>query len=69
MKLSSRDVANRFFEAVETITWRAANFQATDLWRFTDTPQRLWKNRGQLPGLILEKSASLLLKNGKHLES
>ena len=66
MKLSSRDVANRLFEAVETITWRAANFQAGDLRRFTNTPQRLWKNRSMLPGLILEKGANLLLKNGKH---
>ena len=68
-KLSSRDVANKFFDAVETLTWRAANLQPDDLNRLTRMPRDLWKKRGQIPGLLLEKGANLFMKNGKHLES
>jgi len=68
-KFSSRDMANRLFDAVETLTWRAANLQPEDLKRLTQAPRRIWKNRTEIPGLILEKGANLFIKNGKHLES
>ena len=68
-KLSSRDVANKFFDAVETLTWRAANLQPEDFNRLTRMPRDLWKKRGQIPGLLLEKSANLFMKNGKQLEN
>jgi 8-amino-7-oxononanoate synthase len=68
-KLSSRDVANKFFDAVETLTWRAANLQPDDINRLTRMPLSLWNKRGQIPGLLLEKGANLFMKNGKHLES
>jgi hypothetical protein len=67
-KLSSRDVANKFFDAVETFTWRAANLQPDDINRLTGMPRSLWKKRGQIPGLLLEKGANLFMKNGKQLE-
>lgn len=68
-RMSSREVASRVFEAVETITWRAANLQSEDLKRLSTAPLRLWSKRNELrdlPGLLLEKGANLLLKNGKH---
>jgi 8-amino-7-oxononanoate synthase len=68
-KFSSREMANRLFDAVETLTWRAANLQPEDLKRLTQAPRRFWKNRTEIPGLILEKGANLLMKNGKHLDS
>ena len=69
MRLSTKDMANKLFDAVESITWRAANLQAADFERITRAPQKLWKSRGLIPGILLEKSAGLLLKNGKHPES
>lgn len=67
-QLSSREVANRLFDAVETLTWRAANFQSEDLRRLGATPRALWDRKGELPGLLLEKGAHLFLKNGKGSE-
>jgi 8-amino-7-oxononanoate synthase len=67
-KLSSRDVANKLFDAVETLTWRAANLQPDDINRLTRMPRNLWKKRSQIPGLLLEKGANLFIKNGKQLE-
>jgi hypothetical protein len=64
-QLTSRDVANKFFDAMETLTWRAANLQPDDIRRFVDAPRRLWNRRTQLPGLILEKGTHWFLTNGK----
>src|SRR5260370_40468007 len=58
MKLSSRDVANRFFEAVQTINSRADTFHPTDLCTFTDTPPPLEKHPEPPPRLILEETAN-----------
>jgi hypothetical protein len=69
MRFSTKEMANKLFDAMESITWRAANLQAADFERITRAPQKLWKSRGLIPGILLEKSASLLLKNGKHPES
>jgi 8-amino-7-oxononanoate synthase len=68
-RMSSREVAAKLFDAVETITWRAANLQSEDFRRLSTAPLRLWQKRNDLrdlPGLLLEKGASLLMKNGKH---
>jgi 8-amino-7-oxononanoate synthase len=67
-KVNSRDVANKFFDAVETLTWRAANLQPEDLKRLTQAPWMLWKKRTEIPGLLLEKGANLFMKNGKQVE-
>ena len=69
MRFSTKDMANKLFDAVESITWRAANLQSADFERITRAPQKLWKSRGLIPGILLEKSANFLLKNGKHPES
>ncbi|MBI3182263.1 MAG: pyridoxal phosphate-dependent aminotransferase family protein [Myxococcales bacterium] len=68
-KLSSREMANKLFDAVETLTWRAANLQPEDLKRLSKTPLRLWERRGEIPGLLLEKGANLFIKNGKQPEA
>ena len=67
-KLSRRDVARRLADAVETLTWRAANLQPDDLKRLSSAPLRLWEKRTEIPGLILEKGANLFMKNGKQPE-
>lgn len=64
-KMSSREVANRLFDAVETLTWRAANLQPDDLKRLRAAPMRLWGMRNEIPGMLLEKGANLFIKNGK----
>lgn len=68
-RLSSREMAHKLADAVETLTWRAANLQPEDLKRLSRAPLRLWERRTQLPGLLLEKGASLFLKNGKQPEA
>jgi hypothetical protein len=71
-RMSSREVATKLFDAVETITWRAANLQPDDFKRLSSAPLRLWQKRNdlrELPGLLLEKGAGLLMKNGKHPEA
>lgn len=64
-KLSGRDVARKLADAVETLTWRAANLQPDDLKRLGSAPLRLWEKRTEIPGLILERGANLFMKNGK----
>src|SRR5215472_15020045 len=64
-KLSGRDVARKLADAVETLTWRAANLQPDDIKRLGSAPLRLWEKRTEIPGLILEKGANLFMKNGK----
>ncbi len=64
-KLSSREVAQKLADAVETLTWRAANLQPDDLKRLGSAPLRLWAKRTEIPGLILEKGANLFMRNGK----
>src|SRR5215468_375019 len=64
-KLSGRDVARKLADAVETLTWRAANLQPEDIKRLGSAPLRLWEKRTEIPGLILEKGANLFMKNGK----
>ncbi|MFZ5470478.1 MAG: aminotransferase class I/II-fold pyridoxal phosphate-dependent enzyme [Myxococcota bacterium] len=68
-KLSSKDLANKLFDAVETLTWRAANLQPEDLKRLSTAPLRLWEKRTEIPGLILEKGANFFMKNGKQPEA
>ena len=71
-RMSSKDVANKLFDAVETLTWRAANLQPEDLRRLSSAPLRLWEKRSDLkdlPGLLLEKGANLFMKNGKSPEA
>jgi 8-amino-7-oxononanoate synthase len=65
-KMSSREVRDSLFDAVELLTWRAANLREDDLKRISEAPLKLWERRGELGGLLLEKSASLFIKNGKH---
>lgn len=67
-KMSGKDVAGKLFDAVETITWRAANLQPEDLKRLSTAPLRLWGMRTEIPGLLLEKGANLFMKNGKSAE-
>jgi hypothetical protein len=64
-KMSGRDVARKVADAVETLTWRAANLQPDDIKRLGAAPLRLWEKRTEIPGLILEKGANLFMKNGK----
>ncbi len=61
--ITSRELAGKLFEAVETLTWRAANLQPDDLKRLSTAPFRLWSRRSELSDLIREKGASLLLKS------
>ncbi len=68
-KMSSREVATKLFDAVETLTWRAANLQPDDLKRLGTAPFRLWEKRADIPGYLLEKSATLFIKNGKNADS
>jgi 8-amino-7-oxononanoate synthase len=67
-RLSSREVAAKLFDAVETLTYRAANLQPNDLKRLSTAPLRLWEKRAELPGLLLEKGARVLIRNGKQLD-
>src|SRR5690606_22223839 len=71
-RMSSKDVANKVFDTVEALTWRAANLQPDDLKRLGTAPLRLWEKRNDLrdlPGLILEKGANFFMKNGKSPEA
>ena len=68
-RLSSREVATKLFDAVETLTWRAANLQPDDFKRLSSAPLRLWGKRTEIPGLILEKGANFFMKNGKQPEA
>ncbi len=68
-KMSGREVAQKLFDAVETLTWRAANLQPDDLKRLREAPLRLWEKRTEIPGLLLEKGANLFMKNGKTPEA
>lgn len=68
-RMSSREVADKLFDAVETLTWRATNLQADDLKRLTSAPLRAWERRSDWSGLLLEKGAGLFIKNGKSLEN
>ena len=64
--MSSREVAGKLFDAVETLTWRAANLQPDDLRKLLGTASmRLWEKRSEIPGLLLEKGANFFMKNGK----
>jgi hypothetical protein len=67
-RLSSREVARKLSDAVETLTWRAANLQPDDIKRLGAAPLRLWEMRSEIPGLLLEKGANLFMKNGHHPE-
>jgi hypothetical protein len=67
-RMSSREVAAKLFDAVETLAYRAASLQTNDLKRLSTAPLRLWEKRGELPGLLLEKGARVLIKNGKQLD-
>jgi 8-amino-7-oxononanoate synthase len=68
-RLSSREMARKLSDAVETLTWRAANLQPDDLKRLGAAPLRLWGMRSEIPGLLLEKGANLFMKNGQHPEA
>jgi len=65
-RMSSREVAGRLFDAVEQLTWRAANLQPEDLRKLGSAPMKLWEKRGELPGLLLEKGAHFFMRNGAH---
>lgn len=64
-RMSSREVAGRLFDAVETLTWRAANLQSEDLRKLGQMPLKLWEKRADIPGLLLEKGANLFIRNGR----
>lgn len=64
-RMSSREMAGKLFDAVETLTWRAANLQPADLKRLSEAPLKLWEKRTELPGILLEKGASLFIRNGR----
>jgi hypothetical protein len=68
-KMSSREVAQKLFNAMETLTWRAANLQPADIKRLSTAPLRLWEKRTEIPGLLLEKGANLFMKNGKSADN
>jgi hypothetical protein len=64
-RMSSREMAGKLFDAVEHLTWRAANLQPADLRKLGGASIRLWEKRGELPGLLLEKGAHFFMKNGQ----
>jgi hypothetical protein len=64
-RMSSREVAGKIFDAVEQLTWRAANLQPADLRKLGGASKRLWQKRGELPGLLLEKGAHFFMRNGQ----
>jgi len=64
-RMSSREVAGKLFDAVETLTWRAANLQSEDLRKLGQMPMKLWEKRANIPGLLLEKGANLFIRNGR----
>ncbi|MFP2896462.1 aminotransferase class I/II-fold pyridoxal phosphate-dependent enzyme [Corallococcus sp. 4LFB] len=63
-RMSSREMAGKFFDAVEQLTWRAANLQPEDLRRLGGAPKKLWEKRSELGGVLLEKGAQLFMRNG-----
>ncbi|HZI15420.1 MAG TPA: aminotransferase class I/II-fold pyridoxal phosphate-dependent enzyme, partial [Myxococcus sp.] len=63
-RMSSREVAGKLFDAVESLTWRAANLQPEDIRKLGQMPMKLWEKRGELPGLLLEKGAHFFMRNG-----
>ena len=64
-RMSSREMAGKLFDAVEHLTWRAANLQPADLRKLGPASMKLWEKRGQIPGLLLEKGAHFFLRNGQ----
>ena len=65
-QMSARQVAERLSDAVESLTYRAVNLQPDDLERIRQTPLKLWARRTELPGFLMEKSASLFIRNGRN---
>jgi len=63
-RMSSREVAGKLFDAVETLTWRAANLQPEDLRKLGQMPMKLWEKRANIPGMLLEKGANFFIRNG-----
>ncbi|HVG63744.1 MAG TPA: aminotransferase class I/II-fold pyridoxal phosphate-dependent enzyme [Hyalangium sp.] len=63
-RMSSREVAGKIFDAVEQLTWRAANLQPADLRKLGGASKRLWEKRGELTGILLEKGAHFFMRNG-----
>jgi hypothetical protein len=63
-RMSSREMAGKLFDAVEHLTWRAANLQPADLRKLPGASKRLWEKRGELTGLLLEKGANFFMRNG-----
>ena len=63
-RMSSREVAGKIFDAVEQLTWRAANLQPADLRKLGGASKKLWEKRGELTGMLLEKGAHFFMKNG-----
>jgi 8-amino-7-oxononanoate synthase len=64
-RMSGREVANKLFDAVEVLTYRAANLQPDDLKRISAVPMKVWERRADIPGLLLEKGANLFISNGR----
>ena len=53
------------FDAVETLTWRAANLQPDDIKRLGAPPCGCGRSGPRSPACFLEKGANLFMKNGK----
>ena len=58
-------MAGKLFDAVETLTWRAANLQPDDLRGWAAPPSGCGRSAAELPGLLLEKGANLFMRNGQ----
>jgi hypothetical protein len=65
MRLPTASPAGKIFDAVEQLTWRAANLQPADLRKLSGASKRLWEKRGELTGLLLEKGAHFFMRNGQ----
>ena len=65
-RMSSKDVANRLFDAVETLTWRAANLQPDDFRRLGTAPMKLWERRVDIPRALQGlRSMQYVRRNGR----
>jgi 8-amino-7-oxononanoate synthase len=60
-----RSLRARLVDAVESLTWSAARIDAAELNRVAQWPTEVWRRRGQLPSLFVEKGLDLMMKSAQ----
>jgi 8-amino-7-oxononanoate synthase len=57
-----RPLYQRLGDVVERVTWQAINTDPDELAKVAALPGKLWRQRGQLPSLLMEKGVGLVMR-------